>query len=87
MYAIIVLVITAPSLIGRIAAFLNKEPDTFNLVSAGILIIINIVFIIYTFVNYRKLKKKTKQCRVAKIHHYSKTVYQSSKSTLKLEIN
>ncbi|TXO00019.1 hypothetical protein FVP27_06525, partial [Staphylococcus aureus] len=58
MYAIIVLVITAPSLIGRIAAFLNKEPDTFNLVSAGILIIINIVFIIYTFVNYRKLKKE-----------------------------
>lgn len=58
MYAIIVLVITAPSLIARIASIFSKEPDTFNIVSAGILIILNIVFIIYTFVNYRKLKKE-----------------------------
>lgn len=57
-YALIVFIITVPNLIGRIAAFLNKEPDTFNLVSACILIIINIAFIIYTFVNYKKLKKE-----------------------------
>ncbi|MDT4022961.1 hypothetical protein RPQ00_07925, partial [Staphylococcus aureus] len=35
-----------------------KEPDTFNLVSVSILIILNIAFIIYTFVNFRKLKKE-----------------------------
>ncbi|CDR50666.1 membrane protein [Staphylococcus schweitzeri] len=58
MYALIVLVISLPSLIARIASIFSKEPDTFNLVSVSILIILNIVFIIYTFVNYRKLKKE-----------------------------
>lgn len=57
-YALIVLVISLPSLIARIASIFSKEPDTFNLVSVSILIILNIAFIIYTFVNYRKLKKE-----------------------------
>ncbi|MBD3520207.1 hypothetical protein HIL22_09105 [Staphylococcus aureus] len=57
-YALIVLVISLPSLIARIAAIFSKEPDTFNLVSVSILIILNIAFIIYTFVNFRKLKKE-----------------------------
>ncbi|HDM8584495.1 TPA: hypothetical protein P0P74_000048 [Staphylococcus aureus] len=56
--ALIVLVISLPSLIARIASIFSKEPDTFNLVSVSILIILNIAFIIYTFVNYRKLKKE-----------------------------
>lgn len=57
-YALIVLVISLPSLIARIASIFSKEPDTFNLVSVSILIILNIAFIIYTFVNFRKLKKE-----------------------------